>query len=109
MIFSFINMNLSTESTNVVESQPKLLKECLIEFQKNNKILQQICRCFSSTGHNQTDFLKTKSMILMTGHHMAPLRKHASNVFQTVKELKSEETLQFAKSDGSTLSKFKTF
>ena len=29
---------------------------------------------------------------------MAPLRKHASNVFQTVKELKSEETLQFAKS-----------
>ena len=33
MIFSFIIMNLSTESTNVVESQPKLMKECLIEFQ----------------------------------------------------------------------------
>ena len=39
MIFSFIIMNLSTELTNVVESQPKLLKECLIEFQLNNKIL----------------------------------------------------------------------
>ena len=33
MIFSFIIMNLSTESTNVVEKQPKLLKECLNEFQ----------------------------------------------------------------------------
>ena len=30
----FLNMimNLSTESTNVVENQPQLLKECMIEF-----------------------------------------------------------------------------